>query len=217
MVKKITNIIGDAAPDLGEQYLDEASTVLAKELLGVVLPEFAKELPVIKYIKTGSDVYSVYKVNKLQRRLKAFLGALIDGKFVIEDFYKLTLEEQRQVIDILVTELDNQSDDYQSEAMGYLFNAYITGKLHRLTFLGIAHELKNTNPLVFYFNVDGYKLAQNMGGTEIELGPINYLPSAFITASTDKVITATGHTFLTKLGEAFFENVYEPMSQKYLV
>lgn len=85
----------------------------------------------------------------------------------LDDFNRLPPDEQKHVIDILVTELDNQSDDLQSKAMGYLFNAYISGSIDRLMFMGIAHELRNTNPLVFYFNVDnvdGYNLPHKVQG-----------------------------------------------------
>lgn len=78
----------------------------------------------------------------MRRRLKAFLEALIAGDFSRDDFDSLPPDEQEYVIDILVTELDNQPDDLQSEAMAYLFSAYISGTIDRLMFTGIAHELK---------------------------------------------------------------------------
>ena len=134
----------------------------------------------------------------------------------LDDFNRLPPDEQKHVIDILVTELDNQSDDLQSKAMGYLFNAYISGSIDRLMFMGIAHELRNTNPLVFYFNVDnvdGYNLTpQSSGATSIS-GPVHYLPNSFVSNSTDKLMFSS-ELYLTNLGQAFFDNVYLPMNQK---
>lgn len=203
-------------PDLAEPFLDEASATIAREIFGVALPDIIKDLPVLKYVKTASDVYGAYRLQKLHRRLKSFLDALVDGNFTLEDFNKLPTDEQKQVVDILVTELDSQADDLQAEAMGYLFNAYISSSIDRLTFMGIAHELKNTNPLVFYFNVDSYKLTERKPGTTIDDGPIHYLPTSFTSNSTEK-LAFSSELYLTNLGKAFFENVYTPMSQEHMI
>lgn len=201
-------------PDLTEPFFDEASMIIAKDVFGATLPEIVRELPLLKYIKTASDIYSTYRLQKLHRRLKSFLGALIAGSFSLEDFNKLTSNEQKHVVDILVTELDNQADDLQSEAMGYLFNAYIGGLIERLMFMGIAHELKNTNPLVFYFNVDSYILTERKAGTTIDGGPIHYLPTSFFSSTTD-TLAFSSELYLTNLGKAFFENIYIPMSHRH--
>jgi hypothetical protein len=208
--------VADNLPDLAEPFFDEASTTIAREVFGATLPDVVKELPVLKYIKTASDIYSTYRLQKIHRRLKAFLSALIAGNFTLDEFSKLSADDQKYVVDILVTELDSQSDDMQSEAMGYLFNAYIAGSIDRLMFMGIAHELKNANPLVFYFNVDSYNLTPRNTGTTIDSGPVHYLPASFVANGTDK-LAFSSELYLTNLGQAFFDNVYNPMSQKHMI
>lgn len=202
--------------DLTEPFFDEASVAIARDIFGVALPDIVKDLPVLKYVKTASDVYGAYRLQKLHRRLKSFLNALIEGNFNLEDFVELPKDDQRQVVDILVTELDSQADDLQSEATGYLFNAYIRGSIDRLMFMGIAHELKNTNPLVFYFNADSYKLTEREPGTTIDDGPIHYLPTSFTSNTTEK-LAFSSEIYLTNLGKAFFENIYTPMSGKHMI
>ena len=223
------------APDLVEPLFDEASNAVAKGIFGVALPEIIKELPILKYVKTATDVYSAYRISKLHRRLKAFLDALQDGSFTLDDFYKLSRDQQESVVDILVTELDGQSDNLQAEALGYLFAVYMSKDIDRLIFLGVAHELKNINPLVFYFNVDSYtfddaarlesSVASNFGFSnalmpiQIKSGPVQYLPSTFISGSTSAsgAFQISSSAYMTNLGEAFFKYVYRPMQQKHTI
>lgn len=227
--KKLTSIASDA-PDLAEPILDEASSKIMKEVFGAVMPGVIKDLPVIKYVKTAGDVYGAFRLHKLTRRAMAFATAIKASELDIDEFSKLDPAMQTMVADIIVTELDNHADDLQSEALGYLFTAYVCGKIERLTFLGVAHEIKNTNPLVFYFNVDayGYELArdkleppdfdytQHKRGTTINSGPIQYLPASFKTNSTNK-LAFSSELYMTNLGEAFFEHVYEPMSKAHMI
>lgn len=221
--------ISDDIPDLAEPLFDEVSERIAKGLFGIVLSESAKDLPVLKYVKTAVDMYSAYRASKLHRRLKSFLDGLQSGDFNLDDFNQLPQEEQKYVVDILVTELDNQSDNLQAEALGYLFAAYIAKDVDRLIFLGVAHELKNTNPLVFYFNVDSYsfddmeklKKIDNISYSgsmraRITSGPTQYLPSAFMSNGNEMLISSS-ELYVTNLGEAFFKYVYLPMQQEHLI
>ena len=145
--------------------------------------------------------------------MTSFLQALIDGKFSVDNYLALSDEERQLVLDILVTELDAQTDDMQSEALALLFNTYTRKDIDRLTFHGIAHELKSTNPLAFSFNTDGFNLRTVKAGTIVE-GPLHYLPSSFYSTQTD-MIQFSSMYFLTNLGEAFFTHVYNPMSKKH--
>jgi hypothetical protein len=215
-MKKVKGILRREAPDLVEPLLDEAAGKLANQLFHHAMPELAKDLPVIKYIKTGSDMYSTYKLMSLHKKMRAFLQSLLDGRFDITVYESLKSEEKATMIDILVTELDNQTDKLQSEALGLLFVAYIQKKIDRLTFLGIAHELKNTNPLLFYFNVDSIGVTEKYKDKDLALyGPVHYLPSSFYSNGTDRLQLSSDGPFLTSLGRAFYENVYVPMSGRY--
>lgn len=208
-LKKVTS----DAPDLVEPLFDEASDKLSRELFGAVMPDLVKDLPVLKYAQSAKDIYTAFRIYKLRKRMTSFLQALIDGKFNIDDYLALLDEERQLVLDILVTELDSQTDNMQSEALALLFNAYIRKDIERLTFHGVAHELKGTNPLTFSFNTDGFNLRTIKAGTIVE-GPLHYLPSSFYSSQTD-VIQFSSMYFLTNLGEAFFTHVYYPMSKKH--
>lgn len=214
MNKKISKIIRNETADLAEPFLDKASNDIAKGLFGAVLPDLVKDLPVLNYLKTASDLYGAYRVSKLQRRLKQFLLALLDGKFDLEDYKKLPNNEQKQIIDILTTELDNQTNDRQAEALGLLFSSYISGKITNLIFIGVSHELKNINPLIF----DTYELKIIQFGTDMRNkrieGPTHYLPNSFYSNSNSQ-FDFSSDLLLTNLGEAFFEHIYNPMLQKY--
>lgn len=213
-----TKKVIDDAPDLVEPFFDEASTKVASELFHQALPELAKDIPILKYIKTGIDQYSIYKTNKLYRKMRVFLKSLIDGEFNMDAYNALKQEEKEAMVDILVTELDNQTDDLQSEALGLLFVAYIEQRIDRLIFMGIAHELKNTNPLAFYFNVDSIRVTEKYKDKDLAIsGPVHYLPSSFYSDGTDKLQFSSEGPFLTNLGRAFYDNVYRPMSERYII
>ncbi len=199
----------EAAPDALEPVLDEASEQLSRELFGAAMPELIKDLPILKYVKTASDVYTTFRMYKLKKRMTRFLHSLLDGGFQVADYEALGSEEKQLIIDILVTELDAQTDDMQSEALALLFMSYINGSIDRLMFHGISHELKNTNPLVFYFSVDGFTLHTMKGGVRIE-GPLHYLPASFYANFSESFAFSTDN-LLTNLGQAFFTHIYEPM------
>lgn len=202
-------------PDLAEPVLDAASEELARGLFGVAVPELIKDLPVLKYAVVAKDLYTAFRINKLTKRMKKFLDTLQQGGFNLRDYEVLSPEERQLVIDILVTELDAQTDDMQSEALALLFKAYADKKIERLMFHGVAHELKNINPLVFYFSVDGFSLKAQGAGVSID-GPLHYLSQAFYSNQTGGLQFTTDH-YLTNLGLVFFDVIYTPMREKYSI
>lgn len=207
--------IKNDTPDLLEPILDEASEKLSRELFGAAMPELIKNLPVLRSVKTAGDIYSAFRIHKLQKRMTRFLHSLIEGLFSIDQYQALSDEERQLILDILVTELDSQTDDMQSEALALLFNAYVRKNVDRLMFHGVAHELKGVNPLTFYFGVDGFNLSTIKAGTIIR-GPLHYLPASFH-ASYAEGIQFSNEEFLTNLGQTFFTIIYEPMQQKYSI
>lgn len=230
---KIVKIITDDGSDLVEPFLDEGVSRLMKSIFGTVLPEIAKEVPILRSIQTVSDVYGVIRLTRLSNRMNSFAKALQLDDFDLDDLNKLPKDEQLILIDTVVTELDNHTDNLQSEALGYLFKAYVSGKIDRLSFTGIAHELKNSNPLIFYFNVDGYAIEQppklppfpasdvfaftaSRAGTVIKSGPVDYLPAAFKSNGGGNMQFST-EIMLTNLGEIFIKHVYEPMREENII
>jgi len=202
--------------ELAEPLFDVASEQILKGIFGIALPEFAKDLPLLKYAKTAVDLYSAHKLSRLHRRMEAFLKGITEGNFKPKDFEALNPDEQHMIIDILITELDSHANDFQSEALSLLFIAYIKKDIDRLMFQGVSHELKNINPIAFYFNVDGFSLDEvSDSSTRID-GPIHYLPSTFYNSRSENLIASTD-LYLTSFGKIFFTYIYEPMQQKYIV
>lgn len=206
----------DDTDDLLEPFLDEGARRIGNEIFKAGLPELAEETPVLKWGKLGYDMYSLHKMNKLRKRMAAFLSALEAGKFELKQFEELDQSLQAMVIEILINELDSQNDDYQAEALALLFNAYIKKDIDRLMFQGVAHELKNANPLTFYFNVDSIVVEKEQGRLRIVQGPVHYLPAAFVSGTNDQFET-TSDNLLTNIGKTFYEVIYVPMQQKYSI
>jgi len=227
MAKKISTVISDEGLDIVEPILDEGAQSLMKDIFGIAIPEITSNIPVLKSVKSAVDIYGAIRVRRLNSRMDAFARALKSGDFNIDDFTDLSAKDQVSLVDTIVTELDSHNDDLQSIALGCLFNAYVSGRIDRLIFTGVSHELKNTNPLVFYFNVSSYKTKSQLPvnsngadfgftkrnlGTTVDSGPIEYLPAAFISNSSGGMQFSTDMT-LTNLGEAFFDHVYHPMKK----
>lgn len=76
------------------------------------MPELIKDLPVLKYVKTLSDVYTTFRMYKLKKRMTRFLHSLLDGGFRVADYEALDSEEKQLIIDILVTELDEETEEF---------------------------------------------------------------------------------------------------------
>ena len=65
---------------------------------------------------------------------------------------KLSEKDKSKLRGLVISQLDLQSDERQAEAMGYAIDAYLSNKIDRLMLVGIISELKNINPLLFYFS-----------------------------------------------------------------
>ncbi len=208
--------LSDDADDLLEPFLDEGARRIGSRIFKAGLPDLAEETPVLKWAKLGYDMYSMHKMNKLRKRMAAFLSALEAEAFELEQFEELDQSLQTMVIEILINELDLQNDNYQAEALALLFNAYIKKEIDRLMFQGVAHELKNANPLTFYFNVDSIVVTENQGRLRIVSGPMHYLPAAFVSGTNDQFETSSDN-LLTNIGRTFYEVIYVPMQQKYSI
>jgi hypothetical protein len=214
-VKKNSKLPG-GTDDLLEPFLDEGARRIGNQIFKAGLPELAEETPILKWGKLGYDMYSMHKMNKLSKRMAAFLSALEADAFKLRQFEELDESLQAMVIEILINELDLQNDNYQAEALALLFNAYIKKEIDRLMFQGVAHELKNANPLTFYFNVDSLVVNNDQDRLRIISGPINYLPAAFVSGSNDQ-FESTSDNLLTNLGKTFYEVIYVPMQQRYSI
>lgn len=214
----------DDGAELSEFLVDYGSKGFLNNFLGDAVGELAGSVSAGKLALTIGRLFSNAKSHYRIKMLKGFLKAIESEEDSLVKFNSLSKGEQNDIRGLVLSQLDLQSDERQSEAMGFAVNAYLSKEMSRLTLLGIVSEIKNTNPLLYYFNVDNLgldRLHTNFGKPVIK-GPINLLPPAFYTNSmTEGSVgwsSVPGVAYVaTDLGLAFFDYVYEPMALKYEV
>lgn len=211
----------DDLADLTEPFVDEASQQLLKTFAGTLLPEILENLPVVK---TGIVVGKLFNSAKAAHRAKlmhAFLQQLQSGNKSMDEFDKLSNEDKEYIRGIVISQLDMQTDERQAEAMAHIVDVYLNGEVDRLTFIGLAAELKNTNPLLYYFSVDAISITRQDNGVVEASGPTYLLPATFghntVTGIGQGDSSGEYKFVLTQLGQAFYANVYEPMAIKYMM
>lgn len=87
--------------------------------------------------------------------------------------------------------------------------------------VGIISELKNINPLLFYFSE--YNLYIDNGhtvyGRPIIKGSVHLLPAIFYSVMTEDSAVWSPELSTTPMptpiGKLFFRHIYEPMAEKY--
>lgn len=210
--------INDLA-DLSEPFLDEAQKQLLQRFAGEALPELIADIPVAKTFVVIGKIFSSAKQYHRTKMMLSFINALENGTKSMQVFEQLPEEDQNDIRSLVVAQLDLHADERQAEATALIVDAYLWKKVDRLTFLGVLSELKNTNPLLYYFNVDSIGVTKEENEAVVAVGPTYLLPSAFghNTVAGVGLWDSTGEYkyVVTKLGQAFFEYVYDPMFQKY--
>ena len=161
--------------DLTETPLDKASIKFLESFTGATSADFIESLPAGKLIITTARLFSSAKNHHRERHLKSFLQGLKAGNNTIEEFNKLSEKDKSKLRGLVISQLDLQSDERQAEAMGYAVDVYLSNKIDRLMLVGIISELKNINPLLFYFSE--YNLYIDNGhtiyGRPIIKGPVH--------------------------------------------
>lgn len=203
----------DISAEIAEPVFDDLSTGVVKTLFGADIKDAAEDTPGLKVIVFAGKLFRAGTHWWQARKLQAFLTALKDGDAGITAFERLNDKQKQDLRAFIISELDKQTSEKQAEALGYLLVAYFQGKIDRLMFDGVAHEIKNINPRAFAFNIDGFTRSNLGTATRIE-GPVHYLPAAFVSNSTEKIMFSSSGPFLTNLGDAFFPHVYDPMAAR---
>lgn len=210
----------DDLADLTEPFLDEGIKQLADRFAGEALPEIAGEIPVLKTLVAVGKVFNSAKDYHRTRMLLAFLSSLKDGSKSMDDFEALSEEDRAGVRGLVIAQLDMQTDVLQAEAIAFIVDAYLSGEIHWLVFVGVLSEIKNTNPVLYRFNVDAITVDWKESGVAEAAGPTHLLPAAFghntITGIGQWDSVGTYLFVLSNLGKDFFKYVYEPMMQKHL-
>lgn len=218
MTNKVT--ISDLS-DLVEPFIDEANRILLQEFAGEAMPMLLNEIPIAKTVIAVGKFFNSAKEFHRTKMMISFLNGLDNGTKTMEDFNKLEDIDKDYLRGLVVSQLDMQSDDRQAEAIGHLFDAYLDKKVDRLMFSGVMSEIKNTNPLLYYFSVDSIVVVDNQYGGKEATGPVDLLPAAFghntVTGIGQWGSTGDYKFVLTRLGLVFFKYIYDPMSIKYQI
>ena len=209
--------------DISEPIIDEASRQLLERFAGEALPDIIGEVPIAKTIIVVGKLFDSARQYHRTKNLKAFLSGLENGDKTMLEFEKLPADEKNMLRGLVISQLDLHSDERQAEALGLIVDAYLWKRIERLTLVGIVSELKNTNPLLYYVNVDAISTHHDDLNKEIIIarGPTYLLPAAF----GHNTITGIGQWdssgdykfVLTRLGQAFFKHVYAPMFHKHSI
>lgn len=223
MTSKKVNI--DDLAELSEVLLDASSKDLLETLIGETAGDFIESVPGGKLTLAIGKLFSSAKDHHRRKMLEAFLVGMQNGDKSFHDFNKLPEEEKSDLRGIVLAQLDLQTDVRQAEAIGLIVDAYLANKIDRLIFVAIVSEIKNTNPLLYYFSVHMLeidKMHTNFGRPIIK-GNVRLLPAIFYDTSA----TESSHSWSTapnvivehptETGEAFFKYVYEPMAEKYQI
>lgn len=212
----------DDLADLAEPLLDETSIKFLESFTGATSADFIESLPAGKLVITMARLFSSAKNHYRKEYLKSFIQGLRAGNNTIEEFNKLSEKDKSKLRGLVISQLDLQSDERQAEAMGYAVDAYLSKKIDQLMLAGIVSELKNTNPLLFYFSEYNLHIdnSHTVYGNSIIKGPVHLLPAAFYS----KIMTerSAGWSAVpstvsipTEIVKLFFTYVYEPMAEKY--
>ena len=211
----------DDLADLAEPLLDKASIKFLESFTGATSADFIESLPAGKLVITTARLFSSAKNHHRERHLKSFLQGLKAGNNTIEEFNKLSEKDKSKLRGLVISQLDLQSDERQAEAMGYAVDVYLSNKIDLLMLVGIISELKNINPLLFYFSE--YNLYIDNGhtiyGRPIIKGPVHLLPAIFYSVMTEDSAVWSPELSTTPtptpIGKLFFRHIYEPMAEKY--
>lgn len=211
----------DDLADLTEPFLDKASIKFLESFAGTTSADFIESLPAGKLVITTARLFSSAKNHHRKEYLKSFLQGLKAGNNTMEEFDKLSKKDKSKLRGLVISQLDLQSDERQAEAMGYAVDAYLSNKIDWIMLAGIISELKNINPLLFYFSE--YNLYIDNSHDEYDRpiikGPVHILPAVFYSAMNegDVVWDAVRSTTPapTPIGKLFFRHIYEPMAEKY--
>lgn len=214
----------DDLVELSEVILDASSKDLLETLLGETAGDFIESVPGGKLTLAIGKLFSSAKDHHRRKMLEAFLVGMQNGDKSFDDFNGLPEQGKSDLRGLVLAQLDLQTDARQAEAVGLIVDAYLANKIDRLTFVAIVSEIKNTNPLLYYFSVHMLEIDRmhtNFGRPVIK-GNTRLLPAVFYNTSA----TESSHGWSavpgtvdhpTETGEAFFKYVYEPLAEKYQI
>jgi len=222
MTKQKANV--DDLVDISEVIVDETSKGFLNAFLGEYAADFIQSVPAGKLSLAIGKLFLSAKDHHRTKMLRSFLIGIQRGDKSFKEFKELDKNSKNNLRGLVLAQLDLQTDERQAEAVGLIVDAYLAKHIDWLNFIGIVSEIKNTNPLLYYFSVDSLVIDHmhtNFGKPVIK-GNVKLLPAVFYyTSATESshgwsaVPGSVSHT--TIMGEAFFKYIYEPMFKKYQI
>lgn len=214
----------DDLAEISEVLVDKASKGFLDAFLGENAADFIESVPAGKLTLAIGKLFMSAKDHHRTKMLRSFLNGMQSGDRTFDEFKELDENMKNDLRGLVLAQLDLQTDERQAEAIGLIVDAYLSKNVDRLIFIGIVSEIKNTNPLLYYFSVDSLtvdKMHTNFGKPVIK-GNVRLLPAVFYISSAtegshgwDAVPGSVDHP--TGMGEAFFKYVYDPMCEKYQI
>jgi len=212
-VSSLKDSFKDAMIDTSEPLAKKAIVRAAHVFLNLDIKGIADVVPVVQWVRVVGKVYE--KANQFLRvkKMQAFLCAIGNDQADLTAFLALPENAKQDLRAFVIVELEKQTTEHQAIALGFLLIAHLQGKVGRLLFMGVAHEIKSTNPMVFAFNVDSFRLSSANDRIEVG-GPLHYLPKAFF---SEIQLWDDKKSYLSEPGKIFFDLVYEPMRQSAII
>lgn len=205
--------------DVVELAMDTAIEPLAAmffgEGIGKALGEAANTVPQVALARFVMSVTAYAKNQFILKKFDKFFKTLDANNFDWQEFNKLSKKNKQLIRFTTVSTVEKQTSEIQTEALAYLTDAFLLGKINSDIYAGVANELESINPLVFDFGSDWAKYKLNEKQTKLN-GSTAYLPTSFC-SSNNPSFAFSSDQFLTPAGRAFFQYVYFPMKNKHTV
>lgn len=210
--KNDINNVDDMAELAIDASIEPLATSFFGEAVGTFLGETTKVVPQVAVARFVLSAASYAKNRFILNKFSKFFRTLDANKFDWQRFDKLSEKNKQTVRFTVIPTIEKQTNEFQTEALAYLTDAFLKGQVDSDIFAGVANELETINPLVFAFNSNWsqYKLDENQ--TKIQ-GSTAYLPTSFCSSNSPSFAFSSDQ-FLTPAGLAFFRYVYFPMKDK---
>lgn len=216
----MTQVLGDSSVSNADDVLELAMDASIEPLVtrffgdavGVSLGKTAEAIPQVALARFALSAVTYAKHQFVLKKFSKFFKTLNANDFDWQKFDKLSEKNKQMVRFTVVSTIEKQTSEIQTEAIAYLTDAFMRGQISNDIFAGVANELETINPLVFAFDSDWSQYKLNESQTKIR-GSTAYLPTSFCSSNSPS-LSFSSDQFLTPAGVAFFQYVYFPMRSK---
>lgn len=194
--------------DVSKELLEPDAEKLIESVAKINIPD---SVPVLGSAMLAINAFRFVHDKLVLERIKKLRETMLSSEDSQRLYSNMKKKDKVRLTNLLVSEVDQQTNLLQAEALGYLTEAYILKKIEYDNFVGLAAELKRLNPIVFG-GQNRKKLFQEANG--MIYGPYDLLPNTF---TSDHSLLNAGTVidpskkYLTDLGQWFYYLVYKRM------